>query len=245
MAGVARRGRGAGSRMRQAYEAIKAGIVSLRFRPGERLDERRLAAEVGAGRTPMREALFALSAEGLVEILPNRGASVRPLMLADIRDLFEVLTLLERFVARLAAPRITGAELRALRAAHAEINRAIRRRDHLAITYANSRFHRLIFAASGNGYLGQMYDLLHPQSQRLAYLCFSTEVRSRASLREHFEQVRADHEAILEHLARRDPDALEKAVVAHVRLFRERVQGLLDSGEAEGFVLGPGEGARP
>lgn len=226
------------SLMQEAYEAIKGRIVSLQFRPGERLDERRLEAEVGVGRTPIREALFALSAEGLVEILPNRGASVRPLMLTDIRDLFEVLTLIERFSARLAAPRITDPELRALRAAHAEINRAIRARDHLGITYANSRFHRRIFAASGNGYLGQMYDLLHPQSQRLAYLCFSTEMRARASLREHFARVRADHEAILEHLAHHDADALEKMVAAHVQLFRERVQGLLESGEAEEFVLG-------
>ena len=240
MARTARRSR---SLMQEAYEAIKGRIVSLQFRPGERLDERRLEAEVGVGRTPIREALFALSAEGLLEILPNRGASVRPLMLPDIRDLFEVLTLIERFSARLAALRTTAAELRALRAAHAEIGRAIRARDHLGITYANSRFHRLIFAASGNGYLGQMYDLLHPQSQRLAYLCFSTEVRTRASLREHFARVRAAHEAILQHLARHDPDALEKTVVAHVQLFRERVQGLLESGEAEAFVLAGSGGA--
>lgn len=237
MAPAARPGR---SLMQEAYEAVKARIVSLQFRPGERLDERRLEAEVAVGRTPIREALFALSAEGLVEILPNRGASVRPLMLADIRDLFEVLTLIERFSARLAAPRVTGPELRALRAAHTEINRAIRGRDYLAITYANSRFHRLIFSASGNTYLGQMYDLLHPQSQRLAYLCFSTELRTRARLRDHFAQVRADHEAILRHLARQDPDALEKTVVGHVQLFRERVQGLLETGEAEEFVLGKG-----
>ena len=227
------------SLMQEAYDAIKGRIVSLQFRPGERLDERRLAAEVRVGRTPMREALFALHAEGLVEILPNRGVSVRPLMLTDIRNLFQVLVLIERFSARLAAPRVTEADLRPLRAAHAEINRAIRAREFLAITYANSRFHRLIFGASGNTYLGQMYDLLHPQSQRLAYLCFSTEVRTRASLREHFEQVRADHEAILRHLARRDPDAVEKAAVAHVHLFRERVQALLESGEAEQFALGP------
>jgi DNA-binding GntR family transcriptional regulator len=234
MARPARRGR---SLMQEAYDAIKARIVSLQFRPGERLDERRLAAEVRVGRTPMREALFALHAEGLVEILPKRGVSVRPLMLTDIRDLFQVLTLIERFAARLAAPRITEAELGALRSAHAEINGAIRARDFLAITYANSRFHRLIFGLSGNSYLGQMYDLLLPQSQRLAYLCFSTEVRTRGSLREHFEQVRADHEAILRHLARRDPDALEKTAVAHMQLFRERVQGLLESGEAEHFLL--------
>lgn len=230
------------SLMQEAYEAIKGRIVSLQFRPGERLDERRLAADVRMGRTPIREALFALSAEGLVEMLPNRGASVRPLMLADIRDLFEALTLIERFSARLAASRVTGRELRPLRAAHVEINRAIRARDHLSITYANSRFHRLIFVASGNSYLARMFDLLHPQSQRLAYLCFSTELRARASLREHFDQVRADHEAMLRHLARRDPDELEKVVGGHVRLFRERVQALLETGEAESFVLDlPGE----
>lgn len=240
---MARKARDGRSRMQQAYEAIKARIVSLQFHPGDRLDERRLEADVGLGRTPIREALFALSAEGLVEMLPKRGASVRPLMLTDIRDLFEVLLLIERFSARLAAPRITEAALRGLGAAHAEINRAIRTRDYLALTYANSRFHRLIFAASGNAYLGQMYDLLHPQSQRLAYLCFSTELRNRASLREHFVQVRADHEAILHHLARHDPDALEKAVVAHVQLFRERVQGLLETAEAEAFVLDAGREA--
>ncbi len=233
-------GRRERSLMQEAYEAIKGRIVSLQFRPGERLDERRLAAEVRVGRTPIREALFALHAEGLVEMLPNRGVSVRPLMLPDIRDLFQVLTLIERFSARLAAPRITEAELTVLRAAHAEINRAIRARDYLGITYANSRFHRLIFASSGNTYLGRMYDLLNPQSQRLAYLCFSTELRTRASLREHLDHVRADHEAILRHLSRRDPDALEKTVLEHVQLFRERVQGLLETGEAEAFALAAG-----
>jgi DNA-binding GntR family transcriptional regulator len=237
---MGRTGRRQRTLMQEAYDAIKGRIISLQFRPGERLDERRLAAGVRVGRTPIREALFALHAEGLVEVLPNRGVSVRPLMLPDIRDLFQVLALIERFSARLAAPRITADELTALRGAQAEINRAIRARDHLGITYANSRFHRLIFASSGNAYLGRMYDLLNPQSQRLAYLCFSTEPRARASLREHFDQVRADHEAILRHLSRRDPDALEKAVLAHVQLFRERVQGLLETGEAEAFVLAPG-----
>src|SRR5579864_9777932 len=97
-----------------ATELIREAIIDGRLPPGQRLKEEELAQELGISRTPVREALLILQAEGLVTAVPNRGAVVRTYTESDLVDMYELRALLESFAAHQAAKRITEAQLAAL-----------------------------------------------------------------------------------------------------------------------------------
>ncbi len=139
-----------------AYEAIKSRILSGDLPPGTRLREVHLARETGVSRTPVREALRRLSAEGLAVVLPRRGAVVGQWSLADVEEIFELRVLLEGYGAGRAAQRIdetTLAELEELAREMEALRQRGRPRDLARITDLNSRFHLAIARASGSGRL--------------------------------------------------------------------------------------------
>ncbi len=223
--------------MQQAYNEIKRRIITLEFQPGERLDDYELSVDLQFSRTPVREAIFRLGAEGLVDIRSNAGFIVRPLDLLDIAGLFEAHIVVAKAVARLAPKRVTPKELEAITAAAADVEDAIERRDYLGITSSNARLHRLEAAATKNRHLQAMADSIHDQGQRLAYLCFGGAGGDQSRLDEHFEKVRAHHKRMIAALASGNSDAAERVVVAHVRLFRKRVQSYLESEAVDSFVV--------
>src|SRR3546814_4189157 len=102
-----------GTGLRQAYEAIRSRIVSLDRTPGAGLDEVRLVRDLGLSRTPVREALVRLAAEGLVVMLPNRTARVAPLGLQDVKEHLEAFELVQRIATRFAARRRNDSDLAA------------------------------------------------------------------------------------------------------------------------------------
>ncbi len=101
-------------RFTTAYESIRRGIVEGRWRPGTRMIEQRIAEDLDLSRTPVREALRLLQAEGLVVVEPNRGAIVRRLDLGEVKNLYELRARLEAYAAERAATHITVAELQRL-----------------------------------------------------------------------------------------------------------------------------------
>jgi DNA-binding GntR family transcriptional regulator len=139
-----------------AYNLIRRRIVEGHFRPGERLVEARLAADLDCSRTPIREALRMLDSEGLVRSLPNRGASVRDLTAGHIRDLYEVRARLESLAAELAAVRATPDQIDRLAAADAEFADAVPRVDTddvdsiRIILRLNDEFHLTMLEAAHN-----------------------------------------------------------------------------------------------
>lgn len=223
--------------MRQAYDEIKRRIITLELKPGQRLDDYDLSVELKISRTPVREAIFLLGSEGLVDIRTKAGFIVHPLDLLDITHLFEAHVVLAKAVARLAARRATEAGLEAMRATAREVESAIERRDYLAITASNARLHRLEAAAARNQHLQAMAESIHDHGQRLAYLCFGGAGGEWGELDEHFRKVRRHHEQMLAALAAHDSERAEKIATEHVRLFRNRVQAFLVSETIEGFAL--------
>jgi DNA-binding GntR family transcriptional regulator len=214
--------------MEQAYTELKRRIITLEFKPGHRLDDYELSVELKSSRTPVREAIFLLGAEGWVDIKSKAGFIVRPLDLVDIAHLFEAHIVLAKAVARFAAIRVTEEELDAMREAVAEVEAGIKRRDYLTITAVNARLHRLEGEATHNGILFGMAQTVHDQGQRLAYLCFGgTGVR--ADLEDHFSHVTNHHREMIAALERRDAKAAEEVSLQHVRLFRKRVQEYMAS----------------
>ncbi|TDV56426.1 GntR family transcriptional regulator [Actinophytocola oryzae] len=135
-----------------AYDVIRRGVLSGEFARGQRLREEELAVRVGVSRTPVREALRRLNAEGLVNFTPNRGARVTAWSERELEDLYEARALLEGFGARLAASRITADELAELHEIAEEMAEVAERGKDVAdrLTDLNGRFHRAIVHASRN-----------------------------------------------------------------------------------------------
>ncbi len=147
-----------------AYAQIRQAIVEGRYRPGQRLIEQRIAEEFTLSRTPVREALRRLEAEGLVHSEPNRGAIVRDVSMEDVTDLYGLRALLEAYAAELAASRIEPAEVEQLDAGIADFETALRSgpADDLertrAIDAANRRIHATILAAARHDRLSRMLE---------------------------------------------------------------------------------------
>ncbi|GHF41525.1 DNA-binding GntR family transcriptional regulator [Amycolatopsis bartoniae] len=145
-----------------AYTSIRSWIVEGRLRPGERLIEQRIAAELNLSRTPVREAVRMLAADGLVVTARNRGAVVRTLGRQDILDTYELRARLESYACELAAGRATADDLAAVDAGIRDFAKAMRRRElgHLERTRligeANRRVHAAIIAASRHGRLAHL-----------------------------------------------------------------------------------------
>jgi DNA-binding GntR family transcriptional regulator len=152
---------GLGSAQR-AYELIRAAIIEGRYRPGQHLIEQRIGEEFDLSRTPVREALRILEAEGLVISERNRGAIVRPVSAADIYDLYELRARLESLAAERAAERVTPEDLNELDAAIEEFDNAIPPDSSAglaqirAINQANAKFHGTIVRMADHSRLSQL-----------------------------------------------------------------------------------------
>lgn len=145
-----------------AYEALRALIVEGRLAPGERIIEQRIAAELNLSRTPVREAVRMLAAEGLIVSTRHRGAMVRSLERSDVLDLYELRAKLESYAAELAALRATPLDLAEIDAGIADFDAALKRKDlndldrTRLLSRANKRVHGGITEASGHSRLGHI-----------------------------------------------------------------------------------------
>jgi DNA-binding GntR family transcriptional regulator len=222
--------------MRQAYDEIKRRIITLELTPGHRIDDIELAADLRLSRTPVREALFLLGSEGLIEMRNRGGFTVRGLDLKDVADLFEVHVIVAKAVARLAATRADETDIEAIREASMAVEAAIDRRDSLEITRSNAELHRLEAAAAHNDHLCEMANKIHDHGERLAYLCFGGD-REWGRLDEYFAKVKRDHAELLDAYRDHDAAAAEQLATDHVRQFLARVQGWMASEAVDSFVL--------
>jgi len=195
------------------YGHLKALLLSGRFAPGERLSEPLLAKELGVSRTPVREALMRLSEEGLVELVPGKGARVRAFTPEEVEEVYGVRALLEGEAARQAALRATSWELSQLEAALRAIDEAPRE-DYPEQMRRDLEFHRALVRLSGNRTLLRLYEDL------LATLALA---RSAVPMLSQDEATRREHRAILRALKERDPEGAKRAVEAHVYRFRDLV----------------------
>lgn len=190
---------------------LSSAIMSGRFVPGQRLVEAELTANLGVSRGPVREAFRRLSAAGLVEIVPNRGAIVRRLSMEEALELFEIRTELEALAARRAAENMKDPCVReAFEAATAPIWSIEPRHSTAEYLQENQRFHAAVIAASGNGQLVKLNQQLH-LSLILAQISSSlSSPVIAASLHEHrmiasairARDAQAADEAVREHLHR-------------------------------------------
>lgn len=203
-------------------EQIEEQIATGQLPPGSALDEVALATQFGVSRTPVREALIQLTAEGLVELRPRRGAVVASVGPARLLEMFEVMAELEAMCARLAARRMSEAEQAELLAAHQACEAA--RGDPDAYFYCNERFHNAIYAGSHNGFLAEEASAL--QRRLRPYRRLQLRVRDRMA------NSFAEHEAVVAALQKGDAAAAGDALRRHVSVQGERFGDLVASLQA-------------
>lgn len=211
---------------------LRQRIVEGQIAPGAKLNERELSELLNVSRTPLREAIKMLAAEGLVELLPHRGAVAASLSEQDVADTFEVIAGLEGQSGELAAQRITPAELAEVQALHYEMMAAYTRRDLSTYYRLNAQIHTRINAAARNPVLTQTWCNVNARLQALRFRSNFDEAKWQRAVQEH--------ERMVELLAARDAQALRQLLVQHLVHKREAVLELMRTGQLQ---AGPG-GAR-
>jgi DNA-binding GntR family transcriptional regulator len=200
-------------------------IVENRIQPGERVPELEIAARLGVSRTPIREALKVLAAEGLVEMQPLRGAIVRGFSAKDAQDMLRVIALLEEFAGREAcgAP---AADIAAVQALHERMREHHRRRERQPYFALNQQIHQAIVALARNETLSAMHAQLGQRMRRIRYVGNSEPANWDAAM--------AEHEAMMQALAARDADAMAAAMRAHLLNTWPRIEQAAQPGAAVG-----------
>lgn len=202
---------------------LRQRIVEGQLAPGAKLNERELAQALNVSRTPLREAIKMLAAEGLVELLPNRGAVVAQMSEQDVSDTFEVIAGLEGQSGELAAQRISETELAEIRALHFEMMAAWTRRDLPTYYRINAQIHTLINAAARNPVLAQTWRNVNARLQALRFRSNFDEAKWKRAVKEH--------ERMVELLAARDAAGLRALLIAHLMHKRDAVLELMKKGQ--------------
>jgi DNA-binding GntR family transcriptional regulator len=206
---------------REITARLRDMIIEGELAPDVRMPEQTLCAQLGISRTPLREALKALAAEGLIELLPNRGAVVARLTVADAEEIFQVLAALEVLGAALAAARIGDAEVAEIAAQHYRMVAHYKRGELMAYFKLNQAIHEAIIAASHNKALTQTYRTLNARIARARYMGNLKAVRWEAAVKEH--------EEILAALAARDASRLTTLMREHLRAGWEVVKTFINA----------------
>jgi DNA-binding GntR family transcriptional regulator len=186
-------------------------IVEGNIADGARISERALCDMLKISRTPLREALKVLAAEGLVELLPGRGARVRPLNAHDIRELFDLMGGLEGLAGRLACEHISAEGIEKIEQLHHDMYGFYMRQDMQGYFRLNQLIHRAIVEASGNATLVATYESFAGRIRRVR---FSANF---ARKRERWSEAMREHEAILDALRRRAASELSDILFQHLR----------------------------
>ncbi|WP_332699816.1 GntR family transcriptional regulator [Bosea sp. (in: a-proteobacteria)] len=198
--------------------ALRDFIVEGNLADGARVPERALCERFNISRTPLREALKVLAAEGLIELLPNRGARVRELSPEDVRELFDVMGGLEALAGRLACERISEAEFAEIERMHHDMYRFYLRRDMHGYFHCNQAIHQSIVAAAGNATLAATYASLAGRIRRVRYSA------NLAKDRDRWGEAMREHETILDALRRRAGSELSDILFLHLRNKRKAAQ---------------------
>jgi len=183
-------------------------IIQGELKAGSRLNERELTGMLGISRTPLREATRRLASEGLVQLLPHRGAIVAPIDEDRVRDALQVMGALEGYAGEIACARATEADLNEIRALHFEMLADRAREDHRSYFARNQAIHFKIIDCAGNEVLSQTYRMLNDRVRRVRY---QANVN-----RERWDQAIGEHEEILDALLARDVPRLKREIAGHL-----------------------------
>jgi DNA-binding GntR family transcriptional regulator len=198
-----------------AYEAIKHRIITCAFKPGEYVNEARVAAILGLGRTPVHQAIDRLMLDGMVEVIPRKGVIVKPVSLDEVMQIIETRLIVEPQGVGLAAARADETDFAALAdvLGRAQQWTAVRNVEQMMLL--DREFHHGLARAARNDVFADILRKLHERSLRFWFISLTDT--------SHHSAVQEEHQAILRALRARDPEAAEAAMRLHIESFRGNV----------------------
>ena len=192
----------------KVYRILKAEIIEGSLKPGTKLLENNIAKQLGISRTPIREALRELAAEGFVKMNPNQGVVVSNASVEDVQEVLQIRGVLEGLAARLATKMINEEEIKELEKYQKQMEYYTNKDDVLAFSEMDTEFHELILNICGNNRLIQIRKNLSDQAHRYQIRSLSVPGRLKYSLKEHQEVVEA--------LKRKDAEQADRLSQKHI-----------------------------
>jgi DNA-binding GntR family transcriptional regulator len=168
-----------------AYDRLRTAIITGELQPGERVRDADLSARIGISRTPVREALVRLTDAGLIEAKPNAHTRVTDLSREDVEHTLAVLQAMDQLAVRTGVPRLTPADLDAMRTAHEAFSDAVDHEDAVRALAADDAFHGTLMAAAANPVLIRLVDQIHPTVHRVLHRKFSTLMGGQDTVEHH------------------------------------------------------------
>lgn len=190
------------------FNSLREAIILGELKPGQRLMEVQLAEKMGVSRTPVREAIRKLELEGLVDMIPRKGAHVAELSIKDIMDVLEVRASLDGLAASLASERITDDELKELKHINDQFASYIEKENLNGSIKKDVEFHDIIYRASRNDKLISILNNLREQVQRFRVIYIKDYSSPKNLIKEHGD--------ILETLSNRDTDSARNSAKSHI-----------------------------
>lgn len=190
------------------FNTLRQAILRGELKPGERLMEIQLANKLGVSRTPIREAIRKLELEGLVLMIPRKGAEVADITEKSLMDVLEVRKALEELSVQLTCDRITKDEIYELKKAAENFKETLKSRDITEIAEADVRFHDVIYTATKNQKLIQLLNNLHEQMYRYRIEYLKNE--------EFYPKLLQEHEEIISRISKGEREAAAKIVCEHI-----------------------------
>jgi DNA-binding GntR family transcriptional regulator len=190
------------------FNFLREAILSGELMPGERLMENQLAERIGVSRTPIREAIRKLELEGLVEMVPRKGAQVASMTKKGIKDVLEVRSALEELAVRLACERIVDEQILELKAVNKEFSSAVENRDIQVMVDKDVEFHDIIFKVADNNKLTQIISNLREQIHRYRIVYLNDKV--------YLQTIKDEHNEIISAIEKRDAAAAGATIIKHI-----------------------------
>ena len=190
------------------FNTLRQAILRGELKPGERLMEIQLANKLGVSRTPIREAIRKLELEGLVLMIPRKGAEVADITEKSLRDVLEVRKALEELAVQLTCDKITKEQIRELEQAAEQFKKTLKSNDITEIAEADVRFHDIIYLATDNQKLILLLNNLREQMYR-----YRIEYLKRA---DKYSQLLAEHEEIIRHIEKKQKKEAAEIVCKHI-----------------------------
>ena len=200
----------------RVYESIREDILGGRYEQNTELKEAAIGAELGVSRTPVREALRQLELEGLVNIIPNRGAYVNRITPKDVQDIYVIRPMLEGLCARWATEKITQEQLDGLEETLCLMEYHTQKGNYEKLYELNSLFHEQLYSASGSRILNHVLSDFHDYVKKVRKAAIASQSRLVKSTEEH--------RAIFRAIKTKDADQAEELAKQHVKGTVENIQ---------------------
>ena len=207
------------------YLKLRENILNGHYKHGDELRETAVGKEIGVSRTPVREALRQLELEGLVTMIPRRGAEVAQITEKSMNDVLEVRRALDALCVELACDRISQEELQHLKKACDTFEEAVKTKDVKQIAQADVALHDIIVEATGNQRLIQLVNNLSEQMYRYRFEYIKDSSQHERLVEEHkviYESIVKKDKETASHKAKLHIDNQKKAIIRQIRLEREK-----------------------